>query len=122
MGWVLMSERDVRRIEVLTEVLSGRRTVASAATVLAITVRQVNRLLIRLREDGGGGLIHKGRGKSSNHSMCDGFRGYVLELIKTGYADFGPTLATDCPTSRHVSTNGLQSLRRIRRIFIGHFR
>ena len=47
MGWVLMSERDVRRIEVLTEVLSGRRTVASAAVVLAISARQVNRLLIR---------------------------------------------------------------------------
>jgi hypothetical protein len=47
MGWVLMSERDVRRIEVLTEVLSGRRTIASAAVVLAITARQVNRLLIR---------------------------------------------------------------------------
>jgi hypothetical protein len=43
MCWVLMSERDVRRIEVLTEVFSGRRTVASAAVVLAITVRQVNR-------------------------------------------------------------------------------
>jgi hypothetical protein len=55
MGWVLMSERDVRRIEVLTEVLSGRRTVASAAVVLAISARQVNRLLIRLRADGGGG-------------------------------------------------------------------
>ena len=40
MGWVLMSERDVRRIEVLTEILSGRRTVASAAIVLAISVRQ----------------------------------------------------------------------------------
>ena len=50
MGWVLMSERDVRRIEVLTEVLSGRWTVASAAVVLAITARQVNRLLIRFRE------------------------------------------------------------------------
>jgi len=69
MGWVLMSERDVRRIEILTEVLSGRRTVASAAVVLAITARQVNRLLNRFREDGGSGLIHKGRGQSSNHSV-----------------------------------------------------
>ena len=33
MGWVLMSERDVQRIEVLTEVLAGKRTVASAAIV-----------------------------------------------------------------------------------------
>jgi predicted ArsR family transcriptional regulator len=53
MGWVLMSERDVRRIEVLTEVLSGKRTSASAADVLAITTRQVRRLLDRLRDDGG---------------------------------------------------------------------
>ena len=42
MGWVLMSVRDVRRIEVLSEVLSGRRPVASAGVLLAITARQVN--------------------------------------------------------------------------------
>jgi hypothetical protein len=94
MGWVLMSERDVRRIEVLTEVLSGRRTVASSAVVLAITARQISRSLIRFREDGGGGLIHKGRGQSSNHSVSAGVREYALELVKLKYADFGPTLAT----------------------------
>ena len=69
LGWVQMSRQDLQRVEVLTEVLAGRRTVASAAVVLAITVRQVNRLLIRLRENGGGGLIHKGRGQSSNHRL-----------------------------------------------------
>ena len=37
-----MSERDVRRVNVLTEVLSGRRTLASAAIVLAIGVWQVH--------------------------------------------------------------------------------
>jgi hypothetical protein len=63
LGWVMMSQREVQRIEVLTEVLSGRRTVASAAIVLAVGVRQVHRLLLKYREDGGGGLIHKGRGK-----------------------------------------------------------
>jgi hypothetical protein len=64
MGWVLMNERDVCRIEVLTEVLSGRRSVASAAIVLAISARQVHRLLIRFRDDGGGALTHKGRGQA----------------------------------------------------------
>ena len=111
MGWVLMSERDVRRIEVLTEVLSGQRTVASAAVVLAITARQVNRLLLRLRADGGGGLIHKGRGQSSNHSLCDGVRGYVLDLVKTKYADFGPTLATEVLLAKHDIQVGRETLR-----------
>jgi hypothetical protein len=111
MGWVLMSERDVRRIEVLTEVLSGRRTVASAAVVLAITARQVNRLLIRFREDGGGGLIHKGRGQSSNHSANAGVRKYVLELVKSKYADFGPTLATEVLLAKHEIQVGRETLR-----------
>ncbi len=41
----------------------------------------MSRLLIRFREDGGGGLIHKGRGQSSNHSVSAGVREYVLELV-----------------------------------------
>jgi hypothetical protein len=41
MGWVTMSERDLQRIEVLTDVLAGRRTVAAAATVLAVSERQM---------------------------------------------------------------------------------
>jgi signal peptidase I len=95
MGWVLMSERDVRRIEVLTEVLLGKRTSASAADVLAITARQVRRLLDRLRDDGGCALHHKGRGQASNHRHAPGIRTYALELVRTKYADFGPTLAIE---------------------------
>ena len=77
-----MSERDVLRAEVLTEVLSGRRTVASAVIVLAVGERQIYRLLIRFREDGGGALIHKSRGQPSNHSLSPGIREYALELVK----------------------------------------
>jgi len=40
MGWISMSERDLRRIEVLSEVRTGRRTVAAAAAVLAVSERQ----------------------------------------------------------------------------------
>jgi hypothetical protein len=47
-----MSERDLKRIEVLTEVLAGRRTVVSAAAVLALGVRQTFRLLARYQEGG----------------------------------------------------------------------
>ncbi len=111
MGWVLMSERDVRRIGILSEVLSSRRTVASAAIVLAITARQVNRLLIRFRKDGGGGLVHRGRGQSSNHSVSAGVREYVVELVKTKYADFGPTLATEVLLAKHAVKVGRETLR-----------
>ena len=38
-----MSAKDLQRIEVLTEVLAGRRSEVSAAAVLAISDRQLNR-------------------------------------------------------------------------------
>ena len=101
MGWVMMSERDLQRIEVLTEVLAGRRTVASAATVLDLNARQVGRLLLRYRDDGGGGLIHKGRGRTSNHRANEGIREYALEQVRQSYRDFGPTLAAEALAERH---------------------
>jgi hypothetical protein len=45
-----MSERDLKRIDVLTEVLSGRRTVVSAAIILDLGVRQTFRLLAKYRD------------------------------------------------------------------------
>jgi Helix-turn-helix domain len=50
MGWVTMSERDLQRIEVLTDVLAGRRTVAAAATFLAVSERQMYRLLAKYED------------------------------------------------------------------------
>ena len=52
-----MSERDVKRVEVLNEVQSGRRTVASVATVLKLSDRHV-----RYRDRGSGALSHQARG------------------------------------------------------------
>src|ERR1700722_1693458 len=107
----MISERDVQRIEVLTEVLTGRRTVASAAIVLAVGVRQGHRLLTRYRKDGGAGLTHKGRGQVSNPCLTPGIREYALELVRTKYADFGPTLATEVLFEKHAIKLGRETLR-----------
>ena len=107
-----MSERDLRRIEVLSDVRAGRRTVAAAAAVLAISERQAFRLLARYETDGGSGLIHKARGRTSNRSRNEGIRKYAVELVKTRYADFGPTLATEVLLDKHELRVGRETLRR----------
>lgn len=81
MNWVTMSERDLRRIGVLSEVLAERRTVVSAAAVLALSVRQTHRLLIAYRDGGGGALVHKARGRVSNNRFNTGIQQYATELI-----------------------------------------
>jgi transposase len=112
MGWVTMSERDLQRIEVLADVLAGRRTVAAAATVLTVSERQMYRLLAKYEGGGGSALIHKARGRESNRSLNAGIRKYAIELVSTRYADFGPTLATEILLEKHGLRVGRETLRR----------
>ena len=107
-----MSERDVKRIQVLAEVRSGQRTVVSAAAVLELGVRQTFRLLSRYEAGGAGALIHQARGRASNRQLSAGIREYAVELVRTKYADFGPTLATEILLEKHSITIGRETLRR----------
>src|SRR6202045_1485246 len=90
-----MSGHELRRIEVLSEVLARRRTDVSAAAILGLSTRQTRRLVASYRDGGGGATIHKARGRSSNNQLHAGIREYVIELVRLRYADFGPSLAAE---------------------------
>ena len=49
MGWVMMSKRELNRMEVLAQVDDGRLRVGNGANMLDITKRQMFRLLKRYR-------------------------------------------------------------------------
>jgi transposase len=129
MGLIAMSERDLQRIEVLSKVVGGRMTTVSAAHVLALSERQVRRLLQRIRTGGAASIRHKAIGRPSNNRISDGVRDYAMMLVRERYADFGPTLATEKLAERdglHVSREtvrgwmveaGLWLSRRQRRTF-----
>ncbi|TAU79959.1 ISNCY family transposase [Rhizobium leguminosarum] len=95
MGLIAMSERDLQRIDVLSKVIDGRMTLVSAAHVLALSERQVRRLLERIRTGGAASIRHKAIGRLSNNRINDGLRDYALTLIRERYWDFGPTLAAE---------------------------
>jgi Homeodomain-like domain len=106
-----MSERDLQRVQVLSEVTNGRRSVASAAVVLALSTRQVRRLLNAYRLGGGGAIAHKARGRPSNNKIADDVRGRVIELVRSTYADFGPTLAAEKLAALHGIKLSRETLR-----------
>lgn len=95
MGWVLMSEREVHRVDVLSSVVAGRMSSSGVASVLCLSDRQVQRLLKAFREDGAVALRHKARGRPSNNRTIEGLRDLTLAHVCDRYADFGPTLAAE---------------------------
>jgi transposase-like protein len=112
MGWVMMSERELNRLEVLAQVDDGRLTVQSAANLLDLTRRQVFRILKRYRMDGASAIRHKSRGTAPNNQIHPAKRDYALTLIKESYADFGPTLAAEMLADHHGFKVSRETLRK----------
>lgn len=93
METLLMSTKERRRLAVLSKVKEGRMTRVEASKALGLSYRQVLRVYERYRGSGDQGLIHRLRGRASNHATDATQRQAVLELCRDKYAGFGPTLA-----------------------------
>lgn len=80
-----MSERELQRIEVLAQVLDGSLRSATAASLLGLSQRQVQRLLGQVRDEGAMAVRHKLRGRPSNNRISALKRDYILSLIRSDY-------------------------------------
>ena len=110
-----MSERELNRIEVLSQVTQGRMTAVTAANVLGLSRRQVHRLLKTFQSGGPAAIRHKARGRNSNNRIDPAVREFAITLVRENYSDFGPTFAAeklaedhDLKVSRETLRNWMQ--------------
>ena len=68
-GLIIMSERELNQIEVLSQVTQLRMTAVTAAKVLGLSRRQVHRFLKDFQTDGPAAIRHKARGRRSNNRI-----------------------------------------------------
>lgn len=92
---VIMSVTELRRVHVIRQAMDRKLRQQTAADLLALTARQVRRLIHRVRTEGEAGLAHRGRGQPSNRRIPEKVKAKVLRLYARRYADFGPTLAVE---------------------------
>lgn len=94
-GHLVMSGKERQRLKVLAQVKQKILTLKEASQLLYLSYRQARRIYRRYAQEGDKGLIHKNRGKLSNHKFDPVFRQQVLCLYESKYPDFGPTLAAE---------------------------
>jgi transposase len=114
---LLMSQRERDRLRVIQEVARGeggvrRLTQAQGGELLGLSERQVRRLVKRYREEGDGGVIHRGRGRLSNRRTSMGTRQRVMEQLRRDYEGFGPTLASEKLAEREGLVVSRETVRR----------
>src|SRR4030081_4058716 len=111
MGVVLMSKRELNRLDVLARVDGGRRPPAAAADLMRLPRRQPHRLLKRYRDGGPPAIANRRRGRPSNNRLPDVVRDHAIALVWEYYADFGPTLAAGELGERHDGRVSRETLR-----------
>ena len=106
-----MSTKERDRLKVLHELKQGHLTQGVAAQQLGVTDRWVRKLLVRVKKEGDGGIVHRLRGRASNRRLPESLRAKVLKLVKAKYGDFGPTLACEYLAEEHAVELSKETLR-----------
>jgi hypothetical protein len=107
-----MSNREIDRLKVIHSIAKKQLTWNQAAVQLDLSKRHIGRLILRVNTEGNKGIIHRLRGKPSNHQLMPGIIDTSINLVKTRYPDFGPSFANEKLLELHginISTSSLRS-------------
>ena len=92
---MMASQRELKRLHIVQKVIEGTLKQTEAAEILSLSVRQTGRIVIRIKEEGPRGIVHRSRGRESNRKLSQEVKAQVLALYRQSYEGFGPTLAQE---------------------------
>jgi len=98
---VTMTMRELDRLKCIQGLIDGQRKQHAVATRLGMTTRQVRRLVRQYEQQGPVGLISKLRNRPSNRRLKADVAEHAFGILRSTYADFGPTLAAEKLRERH---------------------
>ena len=90
-----MSGAERERLDVLRRVMRGELRQARAAELLGVGVRQAKRLVRGYRCEGEASVVSRRRGRASNNRLDAAKLATIEAALRTRYADFGATLASE---------------------------
>jgi predicted ArsR family transcriptional regulator len=101
--------QDLDRLKTIQAVIDREMKPGRAAEHLGLSVRQIERLVIRYGAEGPVGLISRHRNRIGNRALKASVAAQILAILSEHYADFGPTLAAEKLEMRHniMIANGI---------------
>ena len=86
-----MTEKEMKKLNTIKKILGGECTKKEAIEKLGITARQIDRLILKYKNDGEAGFIHKNRGRESKKKISESIKEEIVNLYITEYFDYNFT-------------------------------
>ncbi len=106
-----LNVKEQEKASILNAAIMGKITNAQAAKQLRLSVRQVKRAKAGIRKGGDNAVVHKLKGKISNHAFSEDTKAKVIEVITNKYADFKPGFAAEKLQTTHDMPMTSQTIR-----------
>jgi transposase len=109
---IAMSQEERDWLDWLKRARDGKMTQREAAERMGVTERWVRKLLRRMKKQGDAVVVHRLRGKASNHKLPAKTQKQALAILgKPDWHDFGPTFAAEQLAKHHGIQVGKETLR-----------
>ena len=86
-----LTEKETLKLNEIKKVIIGETTKKEASDNLGITIRQVDRLILKYKNEGENGFIHKNRGKESKKKISENIKDEIINIYITEYFDYNFT-------------------------------
>ena len=113
MEYLTMTHEELNRHSIIIKLIDKELNGTRAADLLKLSVRQVKRLKVKVKEYGPKALTHASRGKPGNRRMPDEERKTITEILKQKYPDFKPTFASEKLFENHNIKRDPKTIRQI---------
>lgn len=113
MNYITMSAKEIKRYDVIKKLINKELNGSEAAEVLRLSVRQIKRLKVKVRERGAAGLVHGNRNKTGNRKIPDQEKQKIIKLIRQHYFDFKPGFAAEKLAEKHRLIRDPKTIRQI---------
>lgn len=118
-----MSKQEARKVTIIKELLDGRLRNQQAASLLDLSIRQVQRLKSEAIANGVMSILHKNRGSKPANALDPELAADIVNIYQTDLPGYNFCHATDVlaedkgifvsvsTVSRHLKANGIRSPR-----------
>lgn len=106
-----LNVKEQEKASILHSAIMGKITNAQAAKQLRLSIRQVQRAKAGVRKGGAHAVVHKLKGRSSNHAFPEDTKLKAIETISNKYADFKPGFAQEKLQTIHDMQMTSQTIR-----------
>jgi transposase len=106
-----MSMSEAKRLHLVRKAIEKRITQAEAAEMAGLCLRQLQRIIRRVRSEGDPGICNRARGRKPNNQISEAVKDKAIELCRERYREFGPTLASEKLLEKNRIKVSIETLR-----------